>query len=256
MLYDLLLRDIIEITLYSSCIFLFCNWLKTDKTKNLLGYFFAYSALVICAWFTQLHTLMPFLCAYAPIALLLFIILHEKTLQRNFVALYSIAPAHVVAQDWLNTLISNCLTSINANKSITVVIEHNDGLDPFLDTPFILNASIHKNIFDLLFSSQSYDQQKMIWISSKGHIKGINASWIFNQQINADSLFYTLHNDAIIISAHPNTRMFTIIHSGKEIKNIPAHQVYTLIKKQLFISSPKQKGAYRESNSAETSLSR
>jgi len=257
MLYDLLLRDIIEITIYSSCIFLFCTWLKTDKTKNLLGYFFMYSGLVLCAWIIQLPTLSLFLFSYAPIVLLLFIVLHEKTLQRNLVTLCSITPAHTIAQDWLDTLMSSCLTTINADKSITIVIEHNDSLDHFLDVPFMLNADISKNVFDLLLTSESYDEQKMIWITSKGQIRGINVSWITNQKIQDGTLFYTLQSDAIVLSAHPINRMFVLMYNGREIKNISAHQVRTIIKKQLSLStSPKNTGAYRESTSSEKYLSR
>jgi len=255
MLYDLLLRDIIEITIYSSCIFLFCTWLKTDKTKNLLGYFFAYSALMLGAWVIQLPTLSPFLFSYAPIALLLFIVLHEKTLQRNLIALRSITPAQHIPQDWLDTLISSCLTTINANKHIAVVIEHNDALDHFLDVPFMLNADISKNVFDLLLSSESYDEQKMIWVTKKGQIRGINVSWITHQKALDNTLFYTIQSDAIVLTAHPINRMFILTHNGKEIKNISAHQVLTMIKKQLSVSSPKQKGAYRESTSPEKPLS-
>lgn len=256
MLYDLLLRDTIEITIYSSCIFFFCTWLKTDKTKNLLGYFFMYSGLVLGAWIIQLPTLSLFLFSYAPIALLLFIVLHEKTLQRNMVTLCSISPAHTSAQDWLDILMSSCLASINTDKSIKIVIEHNDSLAHFLDTPFMLNADINKNVFDLLLSSQSYDQQKMIWATSKGQIKGINVCWISNQKTIDGTLFYTLQSDALVLSAHPINRMFVLTYNGQEIKDLSAHQVRILIKKQLSRSLPQRKGVYRENISSEKSLSR
>lgn len=256
MLYDLLVRDMIEITIYSSCIFLFCTWLKTDKTKNLLGYFFAYSALALCAWNLQLTTLTSFLFSYAPIALLLFIVLHEKTLQRNLVALRSITPAQHIPHDWIDTIISSCLATINANKSITVIIEREDALDHFLDTPFMLNADLNKNIFDLLLASQSYDEQKMIWITHKGYIRSINASWISDQKTKNNALFYTLQCDALVLNAHPIDRRFILTYNGKDVKNISAHQAQTIIKKQLSTASSQPKGAYRENSSSEKHISR
>lgn len=256
MLYDLLIRDIVEIIIFSSCIFSFCKWLKTDKTKNLLGYFFAYSSLVFCAWFIQLPTLVHFLCNYAPVALLLFIILHEKTLQRNLVTLRSLTPAQQVSQDWLEIVMSSCLTTINTNKTITIVIEQNDSLDHFLNAPFFINADINKDIFDILLSSPSYDDQKMIWITNKGQIRALNVSWISDQAIKKEALFYTLQCDAIIVSAHPTLRTFTIINNGTETKNIAVHHMSGLIKKELSQKvSLKHKGAYRESNSPEKPIS-
>lgn len=246
MFYHLLIRDIVEILFYSSCIFAFCQWLKTDKTKNILIYFFAYCALALSAWIIQLPTLTPFLFTYAPVALLLFIVLHEKTLQRNLVTLCSITPARIEHQDWLDTLLSSSLTAINANKTITVVIEHADALDHFISTSFIINADMNKNILDILISSTSYDEHKMIWVNTSGTIRGINATWNNGKE---------LQSDAIVFSAHPISRNFAVIIAGKEIKNLSAHHVHTIIKKQLSSpSSSHPKGAYRETK-AENTLS-
>lgn len=277
MLYHLLLRDIAEISFYSLSIFAFCKWLKIDKTKNMLSYFLAYSTLTISSWIMELPTLAPFLLAYAPIALLLFIVLHEKALQRNLVALCTISPSDNISHDWVDTIISSCLMMINANKSITIVIEYKDALDQFLEVPFLINADSNKNVFDILLSSTSYDEQKMVWINAGGKIRSFNASWILNQEnssqssyslntsinnlkendIKSDMIFYTLQSDALILMAHPIQRSFSLIINGKETKNITAHQIHAMIKRQFsLISLPqKPKGAYRENNAAEKSIS-
>jgi hypothetical protein len=214
-----------------------------------------YSGLVLFAWIIQLPTTTPFLLQYAPVVLLLFIIFHEKTLQRNLITLRAITPAESQPEDWLEAVLSSTLTAINANKSITIAIENKDSLHRFLDTPFIINADITKNILDILLTSTSYDEQKMIWIDTHGKIRGINAYWITKQEKN-DALFYSLHSDIIIISAHPFTRTFTLICHGIETKNITAHQVRAMLKKQLSLQSSSQhKGAYRENTTTEKSLS-
>lgn len=267
MFYHLLLRDIIEIVLYSSCAFALCQWLKADKTKNILIYFLAYCALALCAWITQLPTLTPFLFTYAPVALLLFIVMHEKTLQRNLVTLCAITPTKIQQEDWLDTLLSSSLATINTNKSITVVIEHQNSLEHFLDTPFFINAVMGKGILDILLSSTSYDEQKMVWIDTNGRVRGINVAWINHQEKvllrpahaihKENALFYTMQSDAIVFNAHPMSRTFTLIIKGKETKNLSAHHVRTMIKKQLSPLSSTQgpKGAYRESNKSEKTIS-
>ena len=255
MYHILLLRDIVEILFYSSCTFALCKWLRADKTKNLMSYFFAYCALMLCAWITELSTLTPFLFTYAPVALLLFIVLHEKTLQRNLVSLCSITPARVQHEDWLDTLLSSSLALINTNKSITIVIEHKDALDYFLTAPFMINADMVKNVLDIFLSSTSYDEHKMIWVTTSGIIRGINALWNNHTENKNDALFYTLQSDAIVFHAHPISRTFTLIIRGKETKNLSAHHVRIMIKKQLSLPSSHTKGAHREKSSTEKTIS-
>ena len=248
MFYHLLLRDIVEIVFYSSCIFILCQWLRTDKTKNLLIYFFAYCILTLCAWIIQLPTLTPFLFTYAPIAVLLFIVLHEKTLQRNLVSLRSITPTQPYHEDWLDIILSSSLTLINNHKSITVIIEHKDALDYFLTAPFFINADIEKNVLDIFLLNPLYDEQKMIWISTAGKLKSINTVWKLPKE--------KMESDALIFSAHPISRTFTLIIQGKETKNLSAHHVHTMIKKQLLLqSSSLSKGAHRGKNQSEKTIS-
>lgn len=255
MYHILLLRDCAEIIFYSSILYVFCIWLKTDKTKNIVGYFLTYCITALSCWYLQMPTMTHFLFSYAPIALLLFIIMHEKTLQKNLVALRTITPATAPQDDWLDTVLSSCLTIINANKSVTVVIEHQNSLENFITTPFFINADIGKGILDLLLASTSYDDAKMIWINTTGRLRGINASWHVHaetQQIHfinkQDALFYTLQTDAIVFNLNPITRTFSLIIDGKETSNISAHNARALIKKQLLQQTTKKKGAYRENN--------
>lgn len=256
MFYHILVRDVAEILFYSSCIFVLCQWLKTDKTKNILVYFLSYCALALSAWILQLPTLAPFLFTYSPVALLLFIVLHEKTLQRNLVTLCSITPARIEQDDWLDILISSSLATINSHKSITVIIEHKDALDHFINAPFSINADMSKNVLDIFLTSTSYDEHKMVWVNTKGKIRGINVHWTNYKDTKTDALFYTTQSDAIIFNAHPISRTFSLIIHGKEIQNLSAHHMHTMIKKQLSsVSSSHHKGAFREHNKAEKTIS-
>jgi hypothetical protein len=250
MYYTFLFYDIIEILFYSFIIYSFCIWLKTDKTKNLLGYFMVYCISVIGAWAIDLPTIVPFLCTYSPVAIMLFIILHEKTLQRNLVTLRTLTPAQPIQENWLDILLSATLSTINNNKSVTVIIENTDSLDYFLITPFSINADLGKEILNILFLSNFYDESKMIWINTHGRIRGINSTWqsetnfeqahrtLFNKQ---DALFYTLQNDALIFHINPLVRTFSIITQGKETNNVSPHDIQVLIKKTLSHASSRHK---------------
>ena len=265
MFYIVLVRDVAEILFYSLIIYAVCTWLKTDKTKNILAYFLVYCTITLTAWALDMPTLSPFLFSYAPIALILLIIIHEKTLQRNLIALRGISPVHTIPEDWLDTLLSSSLSTLNNNKSITVIIENNDSLDYFLTTPFFINADLGKGILNILLSSSSYEEHKMIWVTKQGQIRGINASWqeettqpslVHSTTINKkDALFYTLQNDAIIFHSNPHVRKFTIIAQGTEQHGIPVSEIKNTIKKHL--SSPvsiKNKGHKNENSTAEKPL--
>jgi hypothetical protein len=241
--YYLFLSDCIEIIFYSTLIYFFCLFLKTDKTKPLLVYFLSYCTLILVAWSLELPTITPFLYAYAPIALILFIVIHEKTLQRNFVALRTITPAKPLQEDWLDLLLSSALAALNNNKSISIVIENRDALDYFLQMPFFINAPLSKDMLTLLLSSSSYEEHKIVWVTCHGYIRGINATW-HTQENKNNALFYSLQCDAIIIHSNQFTRSFTLIYNGIQIDDIPAHDIKHRIKKQLLHKAiPRKKGA-------------
>src|SRR6185369_15857234 len=93
--------------------------------------------------------------------------------------------------------------------------------------------------------SSSYDEDKMVWVNTNGKIRGINVTWNNKQEAKEDALCYTLQSDAIIFNAHPISRTFSLTINGKETKNLSAHHVHTMIKKQLSSLSSSQgpKGA-------------
>lgn len=260
MYYFLMLHDIAEIVFYSSILYCFCLWLKTDTSKNILIYFLAYCALIIGAWVLELSTLTPFLLSYSPIALLLFIIFHQKTLQRNFITLCTISSSDILHKDWLTILLSNCLTSINNKKNASIIIEHKNSLEQFLDVPFFINAQISKELITIFLSSDLYDEEKMVWLDTTGRIRSINTLWHSTPEtahlsLIKNALFYTLHTDAIMIHTNHINRTFSIIINGKETTALSAQQIHTLIKKQLSMKTTHQnKGSHHESITTEKSL--
>lgn len=259
--YIILLRDCLEIIFYACLIYAFCVWLKTDKTKNILVCFLAYCTLTICAWYANMPTLAPFLCTYAPIAIIILIVLHEKTLQRNLIALTNITSSRTI-ENWLDALLGSILITLNNNKNITIIIENKDALDYFLTTPLMINADLTKDILTILLASNAYEDHTMMWVTNQGIIRALNASWVqettvkenikntfFNKK---DALFYTLQSDALVLHAHPLTRAFTLISNGKETSSIPINEIKNHITKQLSLSlSIKAKEVKHESSTTE-----
>lgn len=231
--------DLIEITFYACLFYSFCLWLKADKTKNLLGYFLGYCSIILSAWFFGLPTLPTFLSSYAPAILIIFIILHEKTLQRNFVALSSLSPHAALPEDWIEPLLGALIMRMNNNKSCTLIIEKNDALAPMFITEIALSTPVNKEILHVLLTSRTYRSDRLLWLTSKGYIKGMNAT--FKEQPQSligthsydDINMYTLLSDAFIIHADCSSHLFSITSQGKTQSAIPVQEIKNCIKKHI-----------------------
>jgi len=264
MVLPLTWHDGIEILFFSSLFYFLALWLRKDRQKNLLWYFYSYYAVTLIAYNANLPTISFFLLVFSPAIIMLFIIMHQDILQRNFVALTRTTPAQTTTHNWLEALIQTCLIVINNNKSITCIIEKTDNMHTFLQVPFTIHAPLHTALLEVLVNCNSYDQHKMVWIDAHGNLEGINASWrhsiaqTFNYENTMhmhekthldktlvsnetllektsleDALLYTTKTDALLFTINPETRTFTVIMHGNQLQKISAHHAYTTIQKHL-----------------------
>lgn len=230
-------RDAAEIIFFAAIIYYFSLWLRKDRQKNLLGYFYSYIILILASHHAQLSTMHTVLLICAPIACVLFIIAHQEILQRNLVALRNIVPAHRNDQtgDWLEALMRSFLVAASNNKELSCIIENYDSLEQFILTEQQLNIPIKKNVLDLVFESTVFDATRMVWTNSHGTILAVNAELITADNNNwlQQAVFITAKTDAIIFNVCPTTRNFTIIASGQIYNNITALHALSTIKKYL-----------------------
>ena len=126
-------RDPLEILFFITIFYFFSLWLKKDRQKNLLFYFYCYCCVIIIAFYAQLPTLSTMLFLSAPVALMLFILVHQETLQKNFISLKNASAPKILPTDWLEELLRTCLVAINNNKEVLCVIEHRNNLETFLE---------------------------------------------------------------------------------------------------------------------------
>ena len=251
MYYFFAWRDACEILFFTSIFYQFSLWLSHDRQKNLLGYFYLYCILTFLTYLVQLPTLTYAFFIYGPAVIMIFILMHQETLQRNLVALKNIIPAQITHDNWLEILFKSCLKLINNNKAIICVIEHTDQLNECIDTPLFINADLQNNILDLFLDSPSFDQHKMVWISTQGKLRGINGTWQktnilkldkkFREPWHTGALIYSTRTDALIFHLEPTTRTFTIIVHGKELTNVAAHHAQQLITKHIKSSTTQGK---------------
>lgn len=251
-------RNVIEIFIFSFLFYKTSLFLKRDKTKNLLPYFYGYCSIAFISYFLQLPTLNYALLIFAPAALCLFIIFHQDTLQRNFVAMKNLAPQNNAFSDSLEVLMRCMLIALNNKQEVQVLIEHHDKLDEFLDCSFKINSPLNYDLLLLLLESPSFDPKKMIWVTNTGIIRGINATWQdtltaksavgATQLLSARELaqWYSCKIDCLVFELDPVARHFAVTAHGTTNPQVTSHHVLQILKKHSLNSAVHQKSNHGE----------
>lgn len=246
-------KDGIEICFISAVIYQFLRWLKTDQ-KQLLVYFYGYCATTFFAHYADLTIVSQLLFVGAPVIICIFILLHQQTLQKNYLALKKIVPATKNDDDWIEELMRASLYAMNRSKSIIWIIERKDSLDASLQAPCLFYADLKKDLIELLLETQSSTEDTMLWVNQAGKLVAINAQWrpaaeswespdmhtlpVWQQQ----ALLISSKTDTLIVHSCPITRLFTIVGQGKCADNLSAHHISLILRKLLLQHTPFQEG--------------
>jgi hypothetical protein len=249
-------RDIIEMAALATVIYYLSLWLKKDRQKNLLLYFYGYCMVIAIAYNLQLSTISHLLVVCSPLAIMLFVLIHQETLQKNFVALCNIMPARPTRSDWLDSMKQTALTTMNNHNNVIFVIERSQALDELLNTPLPLSADITKGVLSVFLSSQLFDAEKMLWLNTQGMLLGINATWqqvpgelIHTEQTTTwkhEALFFTTKTDALILKTNAEHRTFDILVHGKEYEALTTRAALHLLKKYIGSQKSEMQGVTHE----------
>lgn len=239
------IQDIIEISFITLLTFYFIKWLATDNKKNLVYYFYGYCFSAFVSHYCSLFALRYVLLNSAPVIAIMFIVLHQKALQKNFVMLKN-EESRDLSNNWVDELIQTCLYALNYNKEFTCLIERDIAIKELISTQSYFNADISKDICNILLEKQLSSPENMLWINNKGKIVAINATWKLNieeQWISSnvkslpkwkqDALFITDKTDTILFKIYPLTRSFDFIINGKLIENLSVQQAFDLLQNNL-----------------------
>ena len=237
-------RDGIEITFFTMVVYYISRFLKTDTQKNLLGYLYLYYFLMVGAHIAELSLMFLVLTLASPIIIIVFILIHQHTLQKNFITLHAQKQSTLKSTGpWIHTFLKVCLNHLYQQKPIYCAIERTDALDPFLTIPFKMHALIEEQLLEMVFKHYTPDSDKMILISRKGILHAINCTFKKEryQEIWAspelkdkhawpqEALFYATKSDALFFAIDPQSHTFTLIAHGKLIDKVPIDTAVTLI---------------------------
>lgn len=251
-------RDGIEILFFATSLYYTAVWLKKDRQQPLLGYVYGYLALALGSYFCGLFTMSSTLFALAPVAAMVFVLIHQNTLQRNYVTLRNLTPRKQTQHtNWVELLVRSCLVAMNNEKSVTCVIEQRDSLHQFIWAPFVLNSFVQPGLLELLLQNPSYDPTTFLWLNHTGKLHAVGGTWQQGDHTAAqsnwheDALLYTAQTDAVVLHADPKSHTFAIIAQDKLIEDLSAPQVVRIITSYI-IQPHAQKGAvhYDKKNNA------
>lgn len=242
-------RDLLEITLLATFIYAFIRWLAQDQQKNLLGWFYGYTALLMTTYYLNLATIHTTFFIMTPMLLMVFFMLHQQTLQKNFVTLTSLSSQPRNLHHWLEELIQGCLYTLNKNREIICIIQRSDAIEQFVTAGSIFNAEINRELLELLIEKIDHSGTIILWVTHTGKLHAINPIWRVHvdeiwvtPEVKAlhkwkqDAIFMTEKSDAIIFSLSPTTRLCTLIIEGKMVPDLSAHHAFALLKN--YCSSP------------------
>lgn len=242
-------RDMVEIGVFGSMLYYMALWLAKDKKNNLLIPFYSYCCALIGSYYFSLNTISSLLLNFSPAALAALFIMHEKTLQKNFVSFKNV---HALSKQsdpsaWIETAIRSFLVAFNSSKNIICIIERSDALASFLQSPLIIESDIAKNdMLTICFESATFDENKYIWLRSNGQLVALNAISKQSTDTLADhqheAIFLTQKTDAIIIKGICESRLFDISVSGKELKQLNSATAISILKKYCMTNNALQAG--------------
>lgn len=237
-------RDAIEIIAFSAIIYRFLRWLNEDQHKQLVLYFYGYCGATICAHYLHLTILSQTLLILAPVVLCIFVIVHQHSLQKNFVALKKVQPAQA-AEHWIDELIRASLYAMNKSKNVVWVIERKDNLDATMQAPCLFYADLKKDLVDLLLDTQT-TQETMLWVQQTGKLVASNVAWNIREDQSwlspeaaqlplwqQQALLVSSKTDAIIVYCCALTRLLSVVTQEKSIDNLSAHQTALLLKRMV-----------------------
>jgi len=252
--------DILEIMLFAYIFYTVTAWLAQDKQTNLVAGFYGYCGTFFAVHYLQMQAASSFLFLFSPVFLIFFFIIHQKNIQRNFITHKNIQPAQTQKLPWVEELIKSSLVAATHNKKIIVVIEGSSSLQQMLHAPFFIDTPMHKSLIELLLLSQSFDDNKMLWITQHGLLRALNVSWNtpapeFEETVSLpawqqEALLITAHTDALVFASNVN-RTFTIIAHGKKLDNVLTNQALSMLhqyNKQYTFVTKGQKNETQHSN--------
>ena len=105
---------------------------------------------LLSSYYADFPVLRFILFIFAPAIAMLFIILHQETLQKNFITLSNPPVPFKDQSTWIDELIKCTFTALNKHKDIILILERNDPLKNLIHAPYFIYAELKKDVFEIV----------------------------------------------------------------------------------------------------------
>lgn len=249
-------RDLVEIVLFSTGVYYWLWWLNKDRHYHLIFYFYGYCIAGILFYALALPTLWAVFIGTLPVVLMLFITMHQQTLQK-LLLMGTAKPATHYSYDWLHEIIAAAMSAHHKKQSMICVIERSYPLHSFIDVSFLLNADTTKELLSLLLAT-NVKNNCIFWLDNTGKLRAsdIELAYEFSDDVCQDEqvaapdwqkklLLLTQKTDALVVANCLMQREFMVLYEGARYEKLTAHECFMLLKKFLYArSSYKEKVFY------------
>jgi len=240
--------DFLEIALLTGIIYRFCIWLKHDRTSFLLGYFYVGCFIFLGAALLNLQAVLEFYRYCWPALLILFIIMHQKSLQQNYVAARTIEPETFSAEHgWVHIVMRATFKALQRKKNLVFLIEGKYQLDDYLTKKIVLQSPVQQTLFDMITESNIIEDNSIVLLNQQGTLKAFNCTWQTLETPQPaspiDQQSYTIQwsskTDALAFFAQADSKRITIIAQGTIVPDLTSDKAELIIgqyiRKQKFI---------------------
>ncbi|HEX2977738.1 MAG TPA: hypothetical protein VHO47_01320 [Candidatus Babeliales bacterium] len=241
------LKDVFEIFFFAAIIFSISTWLKKDRSSPLLFSFIASCVLMLVAAYAQLDTIMTFILLYSPGIIMLLMLAHQQSLQKQLITFKKTQPLMPTAHDdWIDLVVRAALHARSLGKSFLCIIEQRDALHPLLECELHINAPLQPSLLPFVVESGLFDQSCALLICQSGILFGINAS--FNAHTTqrtgnphdihhfiASAEMLTQKTDALVLIMQPASAGCTVVANGSVMEQLTTKQAHLFLKQQLSI---------------------
>lgn len=234
-------KDLIEIGILAFSIYRFTRWLKQDEYKNLTWYLYAWSGVTITSWLLELHTINAIAIYCWPAALVLLIIVHQKTIQRRFITHQQVIPAQRLNHEaWVSQLVRFAYLALHGHKELTFCIQGTQSLQDAIIEGVELHIPTQHNTLQLLITSSAVHHTSTIIIGVDGQLLYYNAKLQAPYTHETDQQKYlhdwhqysinvTAHYDCVMVKLSPTTHQFDIAAQGTVVTGVMAEQAQATI---------------------------
>lgn len=249
--------DLLEIALITGIIYRFCCWLKRDRNNFLLGYFYIACALFLFAFTLNLHAILEFYRTTWPILVLLFIVVHQKSLQQNYVAARTIEPVKTLADtQWIHLMMRAAFKALQRKKNIIFIIQGKQHLEEFITKTLVMHSPITQQTLDMIIESTIIDDHTIMLLNQAGTLIAFNGQWLTTDTLTIthetntlttqqkQALMWTSKTDALVFFAEQESKRITILAQGTIVNDLTNSQaelvISQYIRKQKFTATQKQ----------------